>query len=91
MGLTLALIYIICAPFVGGFLAGLDFKISARMQGRQGPPILQPFYDVVKLLHKEASVVNRAETFLVVMFCCLWSRRARSSFQAGIYCSSFSR
>lgn len=68
MGLTLTLIYIICAPFLGGLLAGLDLKITARMQGRQGPPILQPFYDVLKLLHKEASVVNKAETFLVIMF-----------------------
>ncbi len=68
MGLTLALIYIFGAPFLGGLLAGLDLKITARMQGRQGPPILQPFYDVLKLLHKEASVVNKAETFLVIMF-----------------------
>lgn len=68
MSLTLALIYIFCAPFLGGLLAGLDLKITARMQGRQGPPILQPFYDVNKLLHKEAYVVNHAETFLVIMF-----------------------
>jgi ech hydrogenase subunit B len=68
MGLTFTLLYIFCAPLIGGFLAGLDLKISARMQGRQGPPVLQPFYDVIKLLHKEASIVNRAETFLVIMF-----------------------
>lgn len=68
MSLTLALIYIFCAPFLGGLLAGIDLKITARMQGRQGPPILQPFYDVNKLLHKEAYVVNHAETFLVIMF-----------------------
>ncbi len=63
-----ALIYIILAPILGGLLAGVDLKITARMQGRQGPPILQPFYDVMKLLRKEAVVVNHAETFLVVMF-----------------------
>jgi formate hydrogenlyase subunit 4 len=62
------LIYILCAPFVGGLLVGVDRKISARMQGRFGPPLLQPFYDVAKLFHKEAAVVNHAETFLVVMF-----------------------
>lgn len=68
MGLAFALIYIFCAPFLGGLLAGIDLKITARMQGRQGPPVVQPFYDVAKLLHKEASVVNKAETFLVIMF-----------------------
>ena len=41
--------YLILAPFVGGFLAGLDRKLSARMQRRVGPPVLQPFYDVFKL------------------------------------------
>ncbi|MEE0777037.1 MAG: NADH-quinone oxidoreductase subunit H, partial [Bacillota bacterium] len=46
--------YLVLAPFVGGFLAGLDRKISARMQGRFGPPVLQPFYDVSKLRQKEA-------------------------------------
>lgn len=68
MSLALALIYIICAPFLGGLFAGLDLRITARMQGRQGPPILQPFYDVNKLFRKEANVVNHAETFLVIMF-----------------------
>ncbi len=63
-----ALIYIVLAPFLGGLLAGTDLKITARMQGRKGPPVLQPFYDVMKLFRKEAVVVNHAETFLVVMF-----------------------
>lgn len=56
------------APILGGLLAGVDLKITARMQGRQGPPIVQPFYDVMKLFRKEAVVVNNATTFLVVMF-----------------------
>jgi ech hydrogenase subunit B len=63
-----ALIYVIFAPLLGGLLAGVDLKLTARMQGRQGPPILQPFYDVIKLLRKESVIVNHAETFLVVMF-----------------------
>ena len=41
--------YLVLAPLVGGLLAGFDRKISARMQGRIGPPIFQPFYDVLKL------------------------------------------
>ena len=40
------------APVVGCLLAGLDRIISARMQGRVGPPILQPYYDVRKLFEK---------------------------------------
>jgi formate hydrogenlyase subunit 4 len=35
--------YIVLAPLVGGLLAGLDRKVTAWMQGRVGPPIVQPF------------------------------------------------
>jgi NADH-quinone oxidoreductase subunit H len=31
-------------------------KLTARLQGRQGPPFYQPFFDVVKLLGKQAVV-----------------------------------
>ena len=60
--------YIILAPIVGGFLAGLDRKITARMQGRVRPPVLQPFYDVLKLLEKESITVNRVQDFYVMCF-----------------------
>ena len=63
-----ALIYILIAPLAGGLLAGIDRKLTARMQGRVGPPILQPFYDVSKLFKKEIFEVNHAERFLVIMF-----------------------
>ncbi len=52
---------ILLAPFFGALIAGLDRKITARMQGRIGPPVLQPFYDVMKLLRKEPIVVNRIQ------------------------------
>lgn len=45
--------FAIMAPILGCLLAGLERKISARMQGRVGPPILQPYYDVRKLLGKD--------------------------------------
>ena len=60
--------FLILAPFLGGLLSGIDRKISARMQGRIGPSILQPFYDVQKLLSKQFIVVNYAQIFLVVSF-----------------------
>lgn len=53
--------YIILAPFVGGLLAGLDRKLTARMQGRIGPPLLQPFYDVKKLIDKEILLINNMQ------------------------------
>ncbi len=53
--------FAVLAPVVGCLLAGLDRKISARMQGRVGPPILQPYYDVRKLLEKDRAAVNSVE------------------------------
>lgn len=60
--------YLILAPLLGGFLAGVDRKITARMQGRVGPPVLQPFYDVLKLIEKEDITVNRVQDFYVLCF-----------------------
>lgn len=53
-------IFAIVASVLGCLLAGLDRKIAARMQGRVGPPILQPYYDVRKLFSKENAGVNSA-------------------------------
>ena len=50
--------FAIAGPIIGCFLAGLDRIISARMQGRVGPPLLQPYYDVRKLFSKENASVN---------------------------------
>jgi len=41
---------------LGWFFLGLNRKLMARMQGRRGPTLLQPFYDFVKLLGKETLV-----------------------------------
>ena len=66
------LIWVICflvfAPLIGGLLDGLDRKISARMQGRVGPPVLQPFYDVQKLLNKQTIAVSKAQSLLMVTY-----------------------
>jgi len=62
------IIYLAAAPIIGGVLAGLDRRLTARMQSRQGPPILQPFYDVLKLLRKENLVVRRSQNFYILFF-----------------------
>ncbi len=62
------LIYLVAAPLVGGLLSGIDRRISARMQARVGPPILQPFYDVAKLWSKERLVVRRSQNFYILFF-----------------------
>ena len=62
------LAFVLLAPFAGGVLAGIDRKLSARFQGRYGPPIRQPFFDVLKLLQKERIVVNKFQNFPIVLF-----------------------
>ncbi len=51
-------LFLFVAPFFGGLVAGVDRIASARMQGRVGPPLLQPFYDVGKLLQKRTRQIN---------------------------------
>jgi ech hydrogenase subunit B len=53
---------------LGGLLAGFDRILTARMQSRKGPPILQPFYDVGKLFMKRGVLVNNFQNFYVVCF-----------------------
>ncbi len=60
--------YLVGAPLVGGLLEGIDRKVSARMQGRWGPPVLQPFFDVRKLMHKESIVVRKSQNFYIYFF-----------------------
>ena len=67
-GIICAIAYLILAPFVGGLLNGVDRKVSARMQGRIGPSLLQPFYDVCKLFSKQFIIVNPAQTFLMISY-----------------------
>ncbi|MEG1516710.1 MAG: complex I subunit 1 family protein [Raoultibacter sp.] len=55
------LVFALLAPVLGCLLAGLDRKITARMQGRVGPPLLQPYYDVRKLIEKDNVSVNSTE------------------------------
>lgn len=62
------LLYLLLAPILGGLLSGCDRIISARMQRRKGPPLLQPFYDFLKLWGKQLIAVNKAEGFYIFGF-----------------------
>jgi ech hydrogenase subunit B len=56
---------LLVAPLVGGFLFGLDRKLTARLQNRVGPPIVQPFYDFIKLWNKDQILANRSQLIYV--------------------------
>jgi NADH-quinone oxidoreductase subunit H len=52
---------------------GIDRKLVAHMQGRVGPPIVQPFRDVQKLMMKESIIPDGAVAWLfkAAPFICL--------------------
>lgn len=41
---------------IGCVASWIDRKVTARVQFRQGPPLFQPFWDILKLLGKETTV-----------------------------------
>ena len=45
---------------VGMFSSWVDRKVTARVQYRVGPPLLQPVFDIAKLLGKETLISERA-------------------------------
>ncbi len=63
--LIIAGCYLLFAPLVIGLLDGFDRKISARMQGRRGPSVLQPFFDVKKLFEKEFLTANKLQLLMI--------------------------
>lgn len=69
----LPVLLIILAPFIGGLIYGFERIVKARMQRRVGPPLLQPFYDFLKLADKRRMMVHSAHAFLGIMhFVSLW-------------------
>ena len=57
-GLALAQLGVLLALAPG--LNGLIKRMKAVLQGRKGPPLLQPYFDVLKLLRKDAVVSEHA-------------------------------
>jgi formate hydrogenlyase subunit 4 len=72
----------VLAPVLGCLLSGADRIVSARMQGRVGPPLLQPLHDVRKLLAKDVRPVNSFQGFYVLL-ALLFSLLAGAFFFAG--------
>ncbi|MBN2533469.1 MAG: NADH-quinone oxidoreductase subunit H [Spirochaetales bacterium] len=50
----------------GLFFSWIERKITARLQWRKGPPLLQPFYDFIKLLGKDIMIPKSGNPALFV-------------------------
>ena len=61
---------------VAPLLLGVTRKVKARLMRRRGPPLLQPYSDLGKLLHKEAVLATNASwlyrTAPYVIFAATW-------------------
>ena len=92
--LILVIATIVFAPIVGGLLFGIDRRITARLQGRFGPPILQPFYDFFKLMGKESIAVSKMQfvwiyAYLVLMIVSLLCLILQSDFLVLVFLLGF--
>lgn len=68
------ILLIVLAPFIGGLLYGFERIVKARMQNRKGPPLLQPFYDMAKLMQKRIFIIHPLHAILGVLYCLsLWA------------------
>lgn len=73
MNQILVIVFIILSPLIGGLVYGIERVVKARMQRRIGPPILQPFYDFLKLADKRKMIVHSTHALLGIMhFASLW-------------------
>ncbi|MCK9578883.1 MAG: NADH-quinone oxidoreductase subunit H [Methanoregula sp.] len=66
--IIMAIVFVLVAPVIGGLVAGIDRKVTAHMQGRVGPSVFQPFWDVGKLFEKENAVVNETQIFYAICY-----------------------
>lgn len=64
----IGIILTIFSPIIGGFIYGVERILKARMQSRIGPPLLQPFYDFVKLMQKRPMMVHSFHASMGLMY-----------------------
>lgn len=77
--LILIIIGLVAGPVLGGLIAGLDRRVTAWFQSRQGPPIMQAFYDVAKLFGKEKIAVNQWQIL------CAWVYLIAAAVSVGLF------
>jgi NADH-quinone oxidoreductase subunit H len=61
------------AAVTGAFLSWFDRKITARVQFRKGPPVLQPFYDFFKLLLVKETILPKHGSPVIFMLAPLFA------------------
>jgi len=75
-GLSVQLAQMALVLSLAPLLTGLVRKVKARLLRRRGPPLLQPYRDLVRLVHKESVVAESASwLFRIVpylMFAATW-------------------
>jgi formate hydrogenlyase subunit 4 len=69
VGIFNVLLVLVAAPLVDGILR----KVRARIHSRQGPPVLQPYYDIAKLMVKEDQSAVNSFVFNAAPVVCLAS------------------
>ena len=68
IAIGIVILAIVITPLIGGLLKGADRILTARMQGRIGPPLLQPFYDVIKLFNKSNLVAGKPQMIFIFSY-----------------------
>jgi formate hydrogenlyase subunit 4 len=53
MGIVYALVNVLVFVLLAPLFEGVIRKVTARVQSRKGPPVIQPYYDLLKLLGKQ--------------------------------------
>ena len=67
VGIVLAILFVLGGGVLGCLIQGADRIVSARMQGRRGPALWQPYYDVRKLLQKDPKESEPVVTMLCAL------------------------
>lgn len=64
--LALAAALALASPLAVGVVLGVDRQLNAAIQRRVGPPLLQPWYDLTKLVSKVALPADRLMAALLI-------------------------
>ena len=67
--LIAVIVYLVCSPLIASAVSGVDRVVTARMQGRRGPSVMQAWWDLLKLFSKESTTVNDIQKILVIAHC----------------------